>query len=356
MTDDGAPLHVLRGDGSADPTTDSGLDDAGRRAMYRHMMRTRLIDERMTARQRQGKVSFWGACTGQEAVPVAVAMALAPQDWIFPALREGAAMLVRGFPLATWLAQAYGNVGDALKGRQMPSHFSGRAVNQVAWSSCIGPQLPQAVGAAYAARHRGDDTVVVAFLGDGATSQNDFHAAMNFAALWRVPCVLVCQNNHWAISVPVSRQTASDTLAIKARAYGVPGVRVDGNDALAVHRVTVDAVARARRGEGPTFVEALTYRVGAHSSSDDPSRYRDAAEVARWRQRDPIARLERHLRHRGLLDDAGVRDLRATLESEITDALAQVEDLEAPPPRTLAQDVYAEVPWHLRSTHEDPPR
>jgi pyruvate dehydrogenase E1 component alpha subunit len=349
VTDDLELVRVLSEDGSADPALDPYLDDSDRVAMYRHMVRVRLIDERMTARQRQGKVSFWGACTGQEAVPVALAMALAPQDWVFPALREGAAMLVRGFPLVPWLAQAYGNVGDVIKGRQMPSHFSGRAVNQVAWSSCIGPQLPQAVGAAYAAKRRGDDAVVVAFLGDGATSQNDFHAAMNMAALWCVPCVFVCQNNHWAISVPVARQTASETLAVKARAYGLPGVRVDGNDALAVHRVAADAVAWARDGHGPTFVEALTYRIGAHSSSDDPTRYRDEGEVVRWRALDPIARLEGHLRRRDLVDDEGLRRLRAQVEAEITDALREVEALPPPPPETLVEDVYAHVPWHLRN-------
>jgi pyruvate dehydrogenase E1 component alpha subunit len=341
-------VRVLREDGSVDPALDPPLDGEARVLMYRHMLRARLIDERMTARQRQGKVSFWGTCTGQEAVPVAAAMALHPNDWIFPALREGAAMLVRGFPLGTWLAQAYGNARDPLKGRQMPSHPSGRSVHQVAWSSCIGPQLPQAVGAAYAARRKGHDTVVVGFMGDGATSENDFHAALTFAGVWRVPCVLVCQNNQWAISVPVSRQSASDTLAIKARSYGLPGVRVDGNDGLAVHRVVDEAASRARRGDGPTLIEAVTYRMGPHSSSDDPSRYRDGAEVDRWRARDPIERLRRHLRQRGLLDDAGLDDMARAIHGEIAAALDEVEPLPPPPRASLFDDVYAETPWHLR--------
>jgi pyruvate dehydrogenase E1 component alpha subunit len=341
-------LRVLSDDGTAAADTDPALDDTARVAMYRHMLLSRLIDQRMTARQRQGKVSFWGTATGQEAVPVATAMALEPHDWIFPALREGLAMLVRGFPLTTWLAQAYGNERDVLKGRQMPSHPSGRAVHQVAWSSCIGPQLPQAVGAAYAARLRGDPTVVVGFLGDGATSQADFHAAMTFAGVWRVPCVLLCQNNHWAISVPVERQTASESLAIKAAGYGVAAARVDGNDALAVYVAVHEAVERARCGEGPTFVEAVTYRVGPHSSSDDPTRYRDEAEVERWKGRDPIARMERHLRARGALDDVRARALVAELEAQIGAALREVEALPAPSLTTLTEDVFAEVPWHLR--------
>lgn len=333
-------LRVLRDDGSTDPTTDPFLDDARRLALFEHMVRVRRIDERMTARQRQGKVGFWGSVTGQEAPPIATAMALEPRDWIFPALRESAAMLVRGFPLATWLAQAYGNERDVLKGRQMPSHPSSRTVNQVAWSSCIGPQLPQAVGAAYAAQRRRDGAVVVGFLGDGATSQADFHAAMNFAGVWRVPCVLICQNNQWAISVPASRQTASDTLAVKARAYGMPGLQVDGNDALAVYRAVHDAVGRARAGDGPTFLEAVTYRIGPHSSSDDPSRYRDEAEVERWRARDPIDRMARHLRQRGLLDEAEHRAMERRLDDEILNAIHEVEDLPPPPPSTMLEDIY----------------
>lgn len=333
-------LRVLRDDGSADPATDPSLDDAQRMALFEHMVRVRRIDDRMTARQRQGKVGFWGSVTGQEATPIATAMALEPRDWIFPALRESAAMLVRGFPLATWLAQAYGNERDVLKGRQMPSHPSSRAVNQVAWSSCIGPQLPQAVGAAYAARRRRDGAVVVGFLGDGATSQPDFHAAMNFAGVWQVPCVLICQNNQWAISVPASRQTASDTLAAKARAYGMPGLQVDGNDALAVYRAVNDAVKRARTGDGPTFLEAVTYRIGPHSSSDDPSRYRDQAEVEHWRARDPIDRMARHLRHRGLLDEDEHRAMERRLDDEILTAIHEVEDLPPPPPSTMLEDIY----------------
>ncbi|WP_437956991.1 thiamine pyrophosphate-dependent enzyme [Sorangium sp. So ce119] len=346
--DDEGLLSVLRDDGTLDPATDPGLADALLLRAFREIKRLRLLDARMLLLQRQGRVGFYGACTGQEATPIAAALALEPGDWVFPALRESVMMLVRGFPLRTYVAQVFGNAGDLLKGRQMPSHMSGRRVNQVSWSSCIGPQIPQAVGAAWAAKLRRDSTVVVGFMGDGATSEPDFHSAMNFAAVFRVPCVMICQNNHWAISVPTERQTASRTIAIKGRAYGVPSMRVDGNDVIAVYRAVSEAVARARSGGGPTFIEALTYRVGAHSSSDDPSRYRSQEEVDRWTQRDPLLRLGRHLAARGLLDDAAEAALEAELNAEIAAAVTEVEGMDPPARETLFEDVYAELPWHLR--------
>jgi pyruvate dehydrogenase E1 component alpha subunit len=340
-------LEVLRDDGSADPATDPRMPSELLLRAYREIKRLRLLDARMILLQRQGRVGFYGACTGQEATPIATALAIEPGDWVFPALRESVMMLVRGFPLSTYLAQVYGNGGDILKGRQMPSHMSGRQVNQVSWSSCIGPQIPQAVGAAWAAKIKGDRTVIIGFLGDGATSEGDFHNAMNFAGVFRVPCVLICQNNHWAISVPTARQTASPTLAVKGRAYGVPSMRVDGNDVLAIYGAVSEAVAQARSGAGPTFIEAVTYRIGAHSTSDDPTRYRSQEEVEAWMKRDPLARLHRHLVRMGLLDDEADAALEQTLNAEIAAAITEVETFGAPLRQTLFEDVYAELPWHL---------
>lgn len=339
--------RVIRDDGSANPDTDPFLPEETLRSMYRELLKIRRLDERMLGKQRQGKVGFFGTITGQEATPIATAFALEDRDWIFPALRESAIMLCRGFPLSDWLAQVYGNQRDVLKGRQMPSHMSGRAVNQVSWSSCIGPQIPQAVGAAMAAKRRGDDAVSVGFMGDGATSQPDFHAAMTFAAKDRAPVVLICQNNHWSISVPTEKQTASATIAVKAKAYGMPGIRVDGNDVLAVYSAVKEAADRARRGEGPTFVEAVTYRMGPHSSSDDPTRYRSQDEVDAWAQKDPIARYEAYLRKAELLDDASREAVIEDLEREITAAIDEVEELPPPPRGTLFDDVYADTPAHL---------
>jgi pyruvate dehydrogenase E1 component alpha subunit/2-oxoisovalerate dehydrogenase E1 component alpha subunit len=346
-------FRVLRDDGSVDPEADPRMSDALVLRAYREIKRLRLIDARMILQQRQGRVGFYGACTGQEATPIATALALDADDWVFPALRESSIMLARGFPLTTYLAQIYGNAADILKGRQMPSHMSGKSVHQVSWSSVIGPQVPQAVGAAWAAKLKKHSTVTVGFLGDGATSEPDFHNAMNFAGVFKVPCVIVCQNNHWAISVPAERQSASATMAVKGRAYGVPSIRVDGNDVLAVYRVMREAVDRARAGQGPTFVEALTYRIGAHSTSDDPTRYRSQEEVDLWMQRDPLARLRKHLVHKGLLDDAADATLEQELNAEIATAIAAVESVGPPARETLFDDVYASRPWHLEEQRQE---
>ncbi|MEM7447118.1 MAG: thiamine pyrophosphate-dependent dehydrogenase E1 component subunit alpha [Myxococcota bacterium] len=345
--------RVLSEDGTLTTSAPPELSLEKLRTMLRHMIRIRSIDEKMMKRQRQGQIGFYGSVTGQEAVPVAAGCALASSDWVFPALRENGIMLVRGFPLKLWLAQVYGNEMDVLKGRQMPSHMSARDVHQVSWSSCIGPQIPQAVGAAWAAKLRKDATVVAGFMGDGATSQGDVHAAMNFAGVFGVPCIFICQNNHWSISVPSSRQTASATFAIKAKAYGMPGVRVDGNDVLALHGTIEEAANRARQGLGPTFIEAVTYRIGPHSSSDDPDRYRDPEEVALWTKRDPIHRLQNYLRQTGRLSEEAVETMHAEIDSEISSAVAAVESLPNPARSTLFEDVYHVTPWHLIEQREE---
>lgn len=337
---------VLREDGSADPARAS-IPVATLVRAYREMKRLRVLDARMMLLQRQGRIGFYGTCTGQEATPIAAALVIEKDDWVFQALRESSMMLVRGFPLTRYIAQIFGNAHDVLKGRMQPSHMASRSVNQVSWSSCIGPQIPQAVGAAWAAKLRGDKTVVLGFLGDGATSQPDFHNGLNFAAVFRVPCVVVCQNNHWAISVPASRQSASETFAVKGRAYGVPSYRVDGNDFLAVFTVLQEAVERARSGAGPTFVECVTYRIGAHSSSDDPTRYRSQEEVERWMRKDPFLRLRRHLDHLGVWNDSLEEELEKELNAEIGAAIAEVEAHGPPGRASLFEDVYAELPWHL---------
>jgi pyruvate dehydrogenase E1 component alpha subunit/2-oxoisovalerate dehydrogenase E1 component alpha subunit len=309
------------------------------------MIFLRSLDERMLTLQRQGRIGFYGSCYGQEAATLASAAALDSGDWIFPALREAGAMLMRGFPLVPYLSQVFGNAGDRAKGRQMPSHQADRTVNQVSWSSVIGTQLPQAVGAAYAAKLRGESTVVMAYLGDGATSSGDFHHALTFAARWQVPVVFCCQNNQWSISVPVSRQTAAAELVLKGRAYGMPSLRIDGNDMAAVDAASRDAVAKARAGKGPSFLELLTYRLGAHSSSDDPTRYRDPAEVERWLQRDPLVVGRERLAEAGHWTDAEEKKVRRQVGEEIAAAIEAAEALPVPAPETLFEDLYADAPW-----------
>src|SRR5262249_54366615 len=293
--------------------------------LYREMVRLRTLDERMMTLQRQGRVGFYGACTRQGGSTLASPRPLEPRGWIFPALREGGAMLLRGFPLVPYLCQIFGNAGDETKGRQMPSHMASRSVKQVSWSSCIGTQLPQAVGAAMAARIKGDKTVIAAYMGDGATSEGDFHVAMNFAGVFKAPVVFICQNNHWAISVPTSKQTASESIAVKASAYGFPGVKVDGNDAVAVYRAVKEAVDRARSGGGPTRVEREPHRTGAHSWSDDPTRYRDEREVEQWRKRDPLDLMRSRLHGWRLWSARDEDELRAKALEEVNAAIAEAE-------------------------------
>lgn len=343
------------------------LDDAGRApvdpalpavslrlAMFRHMLRVRLLEERLAALQRRGEIGFFGSSLGQEAVPVAAAFAVAPEDWVFPALREGAVMLVRGFPLVTYLAQMVGSARDVQKGRQMPSHQASRSVRQVSWSSSIGTQLPHAVGMALAAARAGDGALALAFMGEGATSTPDFHAALNLAGVFRARVVFVCQNNHYALSVPACRQTRAASFALKARAYALAGRRVDGNDALAVYRAVREGAERARSGLGATLVECVTYRRGPHSSSDDPSRYRSASEEAGWAERDPLALLRRHLMLEGALGPADETALASALETEIGAAVTLA--LSDPPParETLFADVYARMPWNLAEQSREP--
>lgn len=345
---------------NVDETLRQVLDPAGRaiaavpdipredlRRLHRHMISMRLLDQRMLSLQRQGRIGFYGMATGQEATVTGSAYALRPSDWVFHALRETGVCLWRGTTLKEFVCQLMGNSGDVLIGRQMPMHFSDRRVNSVAWSSVIGTQLVHAMGAAYAAKLQKHDTVCMGYIGDGGTSSSDFHAALNFAQVWKVPAVFFCQNNQWAISVPLSAQTASSSIAIKAAAYGMRGVRVDGNDLLAVIQVTREAVERARSGEGPTFIESLTYRMAGHSSSDDPTRYRDAAEVQYWEDRDPVRRFEAWLRSEGLLTDADLEQWTAEVNEAISAAVTEAEALPPPGIETIFTDVYATMPAAL---------
>jgi pyruvate dehydrogenase E1 component alpha subunit/2-oxoisovalerate dehydrogenase E1 component alpha subunit len=317
------------------------------RRLLRHMLGLRVLDQRMLSLQRQGRIGFYGTASGQEAAITGSAYAARPTDWVFPALRELGVSMWRGTTVKEVVCQLIGNSGDVLIGRQMPMHFSDRKVRSVAWSSVIGTQLPHAVGAAWAAKLRKEDTVMLGYLGDGASSSSDFHAAANFAGVYRLPVVFFCQNNQWAISVPLSRQTASESIAIKASAYGFPGVRVDGNDILAVIGATREALDRARRGDGPTLIEAVTFRMGGHSSSDDPTRYRDPALVPEWEKRDPVLRYRAYLKKKKLVGEEDEVQWAAELNEQITQAIQEAEALPPPPIETLFTDVYARMPRHI---------
>src|SRR5262245_9601584 len=238
------------------PTAEKILAKEDLIRIYSEMLRLRILDQRMLTLQRQGRIGFYGTATGEEAAVIGSAFALRADDWIFPALRQGGAALLRGYPLVEYISQCMGNSMDATKGRQMPSHYCYRPANFVSWSSCIGTQIPHAVGAAWAMKIEKKDSIAVAYMGDGATSEGDFHVAMNFAGVFKIPVVFFCQNNQWSISVNIKQQTASESIAIKAVAYGFEGVRVDGNDVLAVYQATKEAVDNARQGKGPSLIEA----------------------------------------------------------------------------------------------------
>ena len=308
------------------------------------MLFQRALDQRMLNLQRQGRIGFYGTAKGQEGATLGPGAAFEARDWLVPALREGAVALWRGMPLDAYIAQCFGNDADPTRGRQMPCHYSDRAAHYVSLSSPIGTQIGHAAGVARAVQIKGDDVVVGGWLGDGATSSNDFHAGLNFAGVWKAPAVFVCQNNQWAISVPVGAQTASETIAVKAEAYGMPGLRVDGNDVLACYVAVRAAVDRARRGEGPTLVECLTYRMGGHSSSDDPTKYRDEGEAKAWEARDPLLRHRKWLTAEGVWSRKQEEDFLAEAGRTITESIARVESSDAVPVESLFEDVWADVP------------
>jgi 2-oxoisovalerate dehydrogenase E1 component alpha subunit len=338
------PLQrVLAQDGTLVGDEAPTLSDAEVLRLYRWMVLERALDERMVTLQRQGRIGFYIGSVGEEATVFGSTAAMAPADWLFPCYREHGAALLRGMPLVTFLCELLGNAGDPFKGRQMPCHEAWRPGRFASISSPISTQISHAVGAAWAARLKGDDMVALTWFGEGGTSAADFHTGLNFAAVRNIPVVFVCRNNGWAISVPRERQTRSETIAQKAIAYGMRGERVDGNDLLAVHAAVRRARARAAAGEGPTLVEAVTYRLEGHSTSDDPRAYRPAEAVAPWRERDPLLRTRRFLARRGLLDDASDARLLADVRAEIQAAVAEAEAYPAKPPvASLFEDVYAE--------------
>ena len=326
----------------APPSVGAELSEEDLLRAYRTMILARVMDERCTTLQRQGRIGFYVPIQGQEAAQVACAMAIAPEDWIFPAYRELAVALVRGIPPKLLLDQFIGNSGDELKGRQMPNHYGYREYRYVTASSPVGTQISQAVGAAIAAKARHDPIVTITFFGDGTTSSNDFHAGLNFAGVFQAPTIFFCQNNQWAISLPRERQTRSETLAEKALGYGFPGVVVDGTDFQAVFRAVRAARARALSGGGPTLIEAQVYRLGPHSTSDDPRRYRTDAELAEWKQKDPLARMKHDLLSRGLLTEATDQEWYEAAKSELAAAVTAAEAMPPVAPETMFDDVYRE--------------
>ena len=314
-------LGILDEIGNVDAALMPSLSDAEICGLYEAMLLARIFDERAVALQREGRLGTYPPITGQEAAQVGSALAIAPTDWIFPSFREMGVHLTLGYPIAQ-LLQYW--TGDERAQKAPPQ------LNIFPFCVAVGSQIPHAVGAALAARYRRDPIAVITYFGDGATSKGDFHEAFNMAGVFRLPLVFICQNNQWAISVPLKDQTASASLAQKAIAYGFEGVQVDGNDVFAVYRATRQALDKARSGGGPTFIECLTYRMADHTTADDAGRYRSQEEVTAWRARDPILRLERFLAARGLWSEQGGKELKARVTGIVDAAVLEMEAITPP--------------------------
>jgi len=312
--------------------------------MYEEMVRLRAFDRRSVRLQRAGRIGTYPPLEGQEACQVASTLALRKQDFVVPTYRDYGAMMVHGVPMEHVLMYWNGRVEGCI----IPDN-----VNVFPIAVPIATQLPHAAGLAWAAKLRGVDQIALGFFGDGASSEGDFHEAMNFAGVFQIPVVFFCENNQYAISVPYQRQTATETIAEKAAAYGVHGVRVNGSDAIEVYRLVREAVERAVNGGGPTLIEALTYRYGAHTTSDDPTKYRDPEEAESWRQRDPIDALRTRLADWGLWSDALESGLSERVEAQLVAAVGKMESLEPPNSDDLFEHIYAVLPPHLQRQRDE---
>ena len=349
-----ALVRVLDEDDRAVGPWDPKLDPDTLRKMLRDMVTVRIFDDRMYRAQRQGKTSFYMKCTGEEAIAVAAQTALDREDMHFPTYRQQGLLVARGYPLVDMMNQIYSNKGDKLQGRQLPIMYSDKAFGFFSISGNLGTQYPQAVGWAMAAAIKGDSRIAMGWIGDGATAEGDFHSALTFAAVYNVPVILATVNNQWAISSFSGIAGAErSTFAQRAVGYGIAGLRVDGNDALAVFAATRWAADRARSNQGPTLIEFFTYRAEGHSTSDDPSGYRPTNEAKVWPLGDPIERLRAHLVTLGEWDDERHAALTAECDAEVRAAQKQAETNGILPQQgkdnigSMFEDVYAEVPWHI---------
>ena len=321
-----------------------GRDDV--RMLYETMVLLRAIDERGWKLQRSGRIAFWIPLRGQEAVQVAATHAMEPTDWIFREHRTMSPWLMRGASLELLFAQLFGAVSEPQKGRRLPCLMGNRAVNMVQGPTQVGSFISHACGVAWAAKLKGSDVKVLGTFGDGATSRGEFHSAMNFAGIHRPPVVFLCVNNSWAVSTPLDCQTASTEFAAKGNAYEVPNVRVDGNDPLAVYAVTKQARADADV-HGPTLVEAITWRQGFHTSSDNPDLYRLEKESELWKPWDPVSRTRKYLQRAGWWDDAEEIALLERCAERIQSAVDAAESMEIPGPESQFDDVFASSNWML---------
>ena len=318
-----------------------GLSDKDLVEMFRWLVLLRAFDERAVALQRQGRLGTYALYWGEEATQAGALYALDDSDWVFPSYRQSSISILRGVPASVILSwwRGYGGTHGFYNVRE---HRVGPICVP------IGTHLPHAVGMAWGAKIRGDNTASLVWFGDGATSEGDFHEAMNFASVFKTATIFFCVNNQWAISTPITKQMATATIVEKADAYAIPGVRVDGFDPLACWKVTHDALERARAGEGPTFIEAYCYRIGAHGTADDPGLYRDQTEIDKWKPLEPVGRMANFLDRIGVLDAAGAEEIRAEAKDTIAEAVKEMEAIEQPGQEILFDYVYGSGrPWNF---------
>ncbi len=353
-------VRVLDDAGQAFGPWDPKLDPDTLRKMLRDMKTVRTFDDRMYRAQRQGKTSFYMKCTGEEAIAVAAAIAMNADDMHFPTYRQQGLLVARGYPLVDMMCQIYSNRNDKLKGRQLPIMYSDKQHGFFSISGNLGTQYPQAVGWAMASAIKGDSRIAMGWIGDGATAEGDFHSALTFAAVYQAPVILAVVNNQWAISSFSGIAGAEQaTFASRAVGYGIAGLRVDGNDALAVYAATRWAADRARMNKGPTLIEYFTYRAEGHSTSDDPTGYRPAGEPQAWPLGDPIARLKAHLLALGEWDDERDAALDKELDALIRAAQKEAEKHGILPEQgftnipSMFEDVYADMPWHIAEQRDE---
>ena len=353
-------VRVLGDDDKAVGAWDPKLDAETLRKMLRDMVTVRVFDDRMYRAQRQGKTSFYMKCTGEEAIAVAAQAALDREDMHFPTYRQQGLLVARGYPLTEMMCQIYSNKGDKLKGRQLPIMYSDKEYGFFSISGNLATQFPQAVGWAMGAAIKGDSRICMGWVGDGATAEGDFHSAMTFAAVYNVPVILAVVNNQWAISSFSGIAGAERaTFAQRAVGYGIAGLRVDGNDALAVYAAVKWSAERARANQGPTLIEFFTYRAEGHSTSDDPSGYRPTNEAKLWPLGDPVERLKAHLLAIGEWDEERHAAMTADCDAAVRSAQKEAEKLGILPEQgkddvgSMFEDVYADVPWHLREQRDE---
>jgi pyruvate dehydrogenase E1 component alpha subunit len=332
-------LQILDEDGNCDEELLPPLSYEQVKKLFEWMVLARTFDEKAFKLQREGRLGTYASILGQEAAQIGSAFALRPTDWMFPAFREPGASFVRGLPMHMILQYWAGDE----RGSQIPE-----GLNDFPISIPVATQIPIAVGVALAAKSKGDPIAVMAFMGDGATSKGDFHEGLNFAGVFSAPVVFVCQNNQWAISVPLRRQTAAKTLAQKAFAYGLPGIQVDGNDVFAVYRAATEALTRAREGKGPSLIECVTYRVGDHTTADDASRYRSREEVERWKQKDPIERLRKYMEKGGLWSKSYDQAVRLESKEKVEQAVHEQESFPPPDPRDIFRFTFQDLTAELK--------